>query len=248
MMILHNREVTMGLPTIFKYESKDIRIVTDEQGDPWWVAKDVADYLGIEWKRSATIAHIPEEWKGADRVATPGGIQEMITLSEQGLYFFLARSDKPKALPFQKWIVGEVLPSIRKTGGYSLAIPKTLPDALRAYALEIERRQEIEAKLAIAAPKAEFFDAVADSKDAVDLGRAAKVLNCGIGRNRLFQILRDRKILMETNIPYQAFVDRGYFRVIEQKYTKPDGSTHITFKTLVYQRGLAYIQKTLKAA
>ena len=196
-----------------------------------------------------------------------GRTQTATAVNESGLYALLfgfqpekARMDGgaqndphisarlSKIREFKRWITHEVLPSIRKTGSYSLAIPKTLPEALRAYALEIERRQEIEAKLAIAAPKAEFFDAVADSKDAVDLGRAAKVLNCGIGRNRLFQILRDRKILMETNIPYQAFVDRGYFRVIEQKYTKPDGSTHITFKTLVYQRGLAYIQKTLKAA
>lgn len=68
----------------------------------------------------------------------------------------------------------------------------------------------------------------------------------GIGRNRLFQFLRDNDILMNNNQPYQQYIDRGYFRVIEQKYTKPDGTTHINIKTLVYQRGLDYIRKLLK--
>jgi len=92
-------------------------------------------------------------------------------------------------------------------------------------------------------PKAEFFDAVADSKDAIDIGSTAKVLNMGIGRNRLFELLRNEGVLMHNNQPYQSFIDRGYFRTIEQKYTKPDGSTHIYIKTLVYQRGLDYIRK-----
>jgi anti-repressor protein len=96
-------------------------------------------------------------------------------------------------------------------------------------------------------PKVEFFDQVAESKDAIDLGTAAKVLNMGIGRNRLFEVLRDRRILMNDNKPYQTYIDRGYFRVIEQKYTKPDGSTNISIKTLVYQRGLDYIRKVLTA-
>ena len=92
-------------------------------------------------------------------------------------------------------------------------------------------------------PKAEFFDAVADSKDAIDIGSTAKVLNMGIGRNRLFELLRNEGVLMANNQPYQAYIDRGYFRTIEQKYTKPDGSTHIYIKTLVYQRGLDYIRQ-----
>jgi anti-repressor protein len=96
-------------------------------------------------------------------------------------------------------------------------------------------------------PKVEFFDQVADSKDAIDIGSAAKVLNLGIGRNRLFEVLRDKRILMNDNKPYQTYIDRGYFRVIEQKYTKPDGSTNINIKTLVYQRGLDYIRKVLTA-
>lgn len=89
-------------------------------GEPWFVAKDVAEALEYTWNGAARIEHVPEEWRGVTSVVTPSGDQEMLILSEQGLYFFLGRSDKPKALPFQKWLAGEVLPSIRKTGRYEV--------------------------------------------------------------------------------------------------------------------------------
>ena len=93
-------------------------------------------------------------------------------------------------------------------------------------------------------PKADFFDAVADSKTAVAIGDVAKVIGIQrLGRNKLFEILREKKILMPDNKPYQKYIDNGYFRVIEQKYTKPDGETVVSFKTLVYQRGIDYIRK-----
>lgn len=95
-------------------------------------------------------------------------------------------------------------------------------------------------------PKAEFFDQVASSKTAIQMSEVAKVLNYpGYGRNRLFEFLRNKKVLMANNIPYQKYVDCGYFRVIEQKYTKPSGDTAINIKTLVYQRGINFIKKTL---
>ena len=94
-------------------------------------------------------------------------------------------------------------------------------------------------------PKAAFFDAVTDSKDAVDIGVVAKVLNCGIGRNRLFDFLRNENILMSNNQPYQKYIDCGYFRVIESSYAKPDGSTHVSFKTVVYQKGVDFIRRRL---
>lgn len=108
---------------VFGYEGKEIR-TTFENGEVWVAAKDVCEVLeySIDGGISKYIAAVPEEWKGGKRISTPGGTQNLLCLSEQGLYFFLARSDKPKALPFQKWIAGEVLPSIRKTGEY--ATPK----------------------------------------------------------------------------------------------------------------------------
>lgn len=95
-------------------------------------------------------------------------------------------------------------------------------------------------------PKAEFFDQVASSKTAIQMSEVAKVLNYpNFGRNRLFEFLRNKKVLMANNIPYQKYVDCGYFRVIEQKYTKSNGDTAINIKTLVYQKGINFIKKTL---
>ena len=117
--------------------------------------------------------------------------------------------------------------------------------AARAWADECEQKMLAEAKVKELTPKAEFFDAVTGSTDAVDIGTAAKVLNMGIGRNTMFEILRDEGILMPGNQPYQKHIDSGYFRVIEQKYTKPDGSTHISLKTVVFQKGLDFIRKIM---
>lgn len=96
-------------------------------------------------------------------------------------------------------------------------------------------------------PKVEFFDQVTDSKDAVDMASCAKTLNMGIGRNRLFEFLRTRSILDRHNLPYQRYIDLGYFRTIEQKYMKPDGTNCINIKTVVYQKGMDYIRKLLKS-
>lgn len=117
----------------FSFESKSIRVLNLD-GAPWFVAKDVAEALEYSWKGKGTIGHIPEEWRGVCSVQTPSGIQEMATLSEPGLWFFINRSDKPKALPFQKWVAGEVLPSIRQTGSYGLPpvqAPTPAPETVR---------------------------------------------------------------------------------------------------------------------
>jgi anti-repressor protein len=155
------------------------------------------------------------------------------------------KANNETALRFQGLVADEILPAIRKTGAYTISIPKTLPEALRLYATEIEKREKAEAQLAIAAPKAEFFDTITDCKDATDMGRVAKVLDMGIGRNNLFEFLRKKHVLMQNNIPYQNYVDVGYFRVIVSTYNKPDGSVNASTKTLVYVKGMDFIRKLL---
>lgn len=124
------------------------------------------------------------------------------------------------------------------------AIPKTYAEALQ---LAADQAKEIETKtaaLALAAPKVEFFDQVADSKDAIPMRNVAAVLNIpGYGRNKLFARLRDLKILDSSNLPYREYQDRGYFRVVEGQWSDSQGGVHVTSKTLVYQRGLDYIRK-----
>lgn len=96
-------------------------------------------------------------------------------------------------------------------------------------------------------PKADFFDAVADSKTAISMNEVSKVLGIkGLGRNNLFEFLRDNAILDRWNVPYQKYIDCGWFRVIEQKYTK-NGEEHISIKTLVYQKGVDAIRRKIEA-
>lgn len=103
----------------FQFEANKVRTAVID-GQPWFAAKDVISAL--EYAKSSApaklIDHVPTQWKGVNPIHTPGGVQRLLMLSEQGLYFFLGRSDKEKALPFQMWLAGEVLPSIRSTGRY----------------------------------------------------------------------------------------------------------------------------------
>lgn len=106
--------------------------------------------------------------------------------------------------------------------------------------------EQLQKQLADAQPKIAFHDAVTGSSDTIDIGEAAKVLAIpGLGRNKLFDVLRNKGILMPNNQPYQKYVDAGYFRTIETSYTTPDGSTHVNIKTVVYQRGLNFIRKVV---
>lgn len=118
------------------------------------------------------------------------------------------------------------------------------PEQILARALKVADQTiaSLNTKIRALEPKAEFFDAVADSKDAISLAEAAKVLDLGIGRNKLFEFLRTERVLQSDNQPYQRYVDAGYFRTIEQKYTVGD-EVRINIKTLVYQKGLDFIRK-----
>jgi len=124
-------------------------------------------------------------------------------------------------------------------------IPKTYSQALMLAARQAEKLELQAKQIQELEPKGKFYDVVTDSKTAIDIGNAAKVLDVGIGRNKLFKKLRDLKILQSNNVPYQEFIDRGYFRIIESKYQKSDGSTHISLKTLVYQRGIDFIMRKI---
>ena len=156
--------------------------------------------------------------------------------------FIVLSSKLPEAKRFKHWVTSEVLPEIRKTGGY--IAPRSFAEALQLAADQARKMEELEKERQVLLPKAEFFDAVTDSKTAVSIGDAAKVLDAGIGQNKLFAWLRDRNILRGDNTPYQRYIDNGYFRVVEQKY-QVNGETRISIKTLVFQKGIDYIRKQL---
>jgi prophage antirepressor-like protein len=104
-------------PQVYLFDRWRIRIAIKE-GKPWFIAKDVAEALGYSWNGAARIDHVPAKWRGATSVVTPSGSQDMAILSLEGLFYFLNRSDKPAAKPFQEWVNGEVLVSIHETGEY----------------------------------------------------------------------------------------------------------------------------------
>lgn len=122
------------------------------------------------------------------------------------------------------------------------------PEQIMARALRVADQTiaSLNQKVLEMKPKADFFDAVTDSKQAIEMGQVAKVLDMGIGRNKLFEFLRAEKILMGNNQPYQRYIDEGYFRVVEQKFTKENGETMINIKTLVFQKGVNFIRKRLQ--
>lgn len=118
---------------------------------------------------------------------------------------------------------------------------------LRALKYAQAAMEESKKKIAILQPKADFFDQVADSKNALQMRDVAAALNLpGWGRNRLFHFLREQKILDTRNIPYRQFQDAGYFRVVEQAWTDAEGTSHVHLKTLVYQKGVDYIRRLIK--
>lgn len=127
----------------------------------------------------------------------------------------------------------------------TVLIPETYGQALieaGRLALELESKNLLIEKMQ---PKVDFYDTVTDSKDAIDLGTASKVLAMGYGRTILFRKLREKGILMKNNIPYQDGIDKGWFRLIETSWSKPNGDSHVYFKTLVFQKGLDEIRKLL---
>lgn len=230
-----------------------IRIEGTEK-EPLFCAVDVCRALGYVRPQNAVAAHVDEGDALKRGTLTEGGRQEMTFVNESGLYALIFGSKLPQAKEFKRWVTKEVLPSIRKDGGYMVMADNETEEDLMARALVVaqatlkrreERIKQLEAKSAEDAPKVEFFEQVAESKHAIEMKAVATTLNyANVGRNKLFEILRNNKILQQNNQPYQKYVDSGYFRTIEQKYTK-NGDVCINIKTLVYQKGLDYIRKLL---
>jgi anti-repressor protein len=247
---------------VFDFEDRQIRVAMKD-GEPCLVAKDIVEGVGAVWKGDAgSIAFVPEEWKGVCSVQTPGGMQEMTVLTEQGVYFYLARSDKPAALPFQKKVAGEILPSIRRHGAYMVPemLEKALtnPDLMIGILTKLKEEQEKRAKLeehekVLTAkieedhPKVLFADSVSASKTSILIGDLAKLIRQNgheIGQRRMFQWLRDNGFLMKIgssiNMPTQRSMEMGLFEVLERTIDNPDGSVRITRTTKVTGRGQVY--------
>lgn len=249
---------------IFKNEEfGEIRTVIID-GEPWFVGKDIATALGYGNTNDALKKHVMNEDKlMGSQNATPsikdtlGRTQYPTWINESGLYSLIFGSKLESANRFKHWVTSEVLPSIRKHGAYMTneVIERTLtdPDYLiqLATALKEERkaRKLAEEKIEKQKPLVDFANQVSDTTDLIDMKTMAKLLkdnNIKIGRNRLFEFLRIKKILMKDNQPYQQYVDAGYFKVNEYTYTNSFGQTKTNRQTFVTGKGQLYITKKVK--
>jgi anti-repressor protein len=239
---------------VFDFEGRQVRIVKVD-GELYFVAKDVVEGIGAVWNGEQNIRHVPEEWKGVISVMTPRGEQNMSVFSEHGLYFYLARSDKPAALPFQKYIAGNILPSIRKFGGYLtdrkleevLTDPDTLIRLAQNLKTEKEKRQILEAQIDADRPKVLFAESVEASDSSILIGDMAKLLKqigVEIGPHRLFEWLRQNGYLMKTgesrNMPTQRAMEAGLFEIRERVIDNPNGSILLTRTSKITGRGQCF--------
>lgn len=232
-------------------------------GKPYFVATDVATALGYTNPRKAISDHC----KGVTKRDTPtsSGVQQMSYINEGDLYRLIMKSKLPSAEKFEKWVMEEVLPSIRKNGGY-IAGQETLSDEeLLSKALMVAQRKIDEKNNIIAMqgsriqgmiPKEIFADAVSASHTSILIGDLAKLIcqnGVQIGQKRLFEWLRENNFLIKSgtsrNMPKQRYVEQGLFEVKESNIQNPDGSVRITKTTKVTGKGQVYfVNKFLKGA
>jgi prophage antirepressor-like protein len=229
-----------------------VRVVTIED-NPWFVALDVCEVLGLG-NPSSSLALLESDEVRLHTMEGNAGPRDFNIINEPGLYSLVLRSRKPQAKAFKRWVTHEVLPSIRKTGQYSVApvpaIPATYAEALRAAAemAELAERERVEnlRKAEIIremAPKADFADAVSSAINAHTIDQAAKIL--GIGEKKLFAYLREQGYLRKNNEPYQKYIDNGLFRLREKKFNLATGEVQIYTQTLMTGKGMIYFQKRL---
>lgn len=204
--------------------------------------KNGKEYASVRWE---TVRRYLSD------IGFPSNLGKGDYIPENVFYRLAMKAKNEKAEKFQAFVADEIIPSVRKHGAYMTA--KTIeeilcnPDTIIRLATTLKAEQEksrkLQEKIELDAPKVEFYDAVADSKSAMPMDEVAKVLNFkGYGRNNLFEFLRQKKVLMSNNIPYQRYVDAGYFKVVEKKFDK-NGETVIYAKTLVFQKGIEYIRR-----
>lgn len=244
----------------FDFRGASLRTLTDEAGEPWFVAKDACDILGMSNPSMAVtaldkdeVAQIdPKDYLGSENRSN----QAVNIVSEPGLYKLIMRSRKPEAKEFQRWVTHEVLPQIRRTGGYIPMSESDSDEDIMARAVlvaqkTIERKnQQLQAKdaqIKVLEPKARFADAVAASDGTCLVGELAKMLRqngMDIGQNRLFRLLQADGYLGKSgsnrNVPTQRAMDLGLFRIKETTVTHADGHTTVSRTPKVTGKGQRY--------
>lgn len=239
---------------LFQYGDNEVRTVAVDDA-PWFVASDVAKILNYRSAPDMT-RRLEREDRGYAKVRTPGGEQELTIISESGLYDAIFRSNAEGAKPFRRWVTSEVLPAIRKHGGYlteekieqALTDPDTIIELATRLKEERAARAELETARKADAPKVLFADAVSTSDSTILVGDLAKILRgngVDIGATRLFAVLRETGYLInrkgsDWNSPTQKAMDLGLFRIKETAVTHSDGHVTVNKTPKVTGKGQTY--------
>lgn len=239
--------------TFVNEEFGSVRTI-EENGKILFCGSDVAKALGYRRPKDAINAHC----KGAvkRRLLTNGGAQEMKMISEGDVYRLISHSRLPSAEKFESWIFDDVLPTIRKTGGYvaneDMFVDNYLPfldDAYRnLFRLQMIAINQLNERIRHDKPLVEFANQVSNTNNLIDMNvmaKLAKAENIPVGRNRLFDRLKRMGVLMSNNLPYQQYIDRGYFAVKESVF-EVDGMKKTYQQTLVTGKGQHYVINLLK--
>lgn len=236
----------------YNFNGAALRTLTDENGEPWFVAKDVCDILEIS-NPSDALKRLDDDERSRFNLGRQG---ETNIVNEAGLYVLVLGSRKPEAHEFKRWVTHEVLPQIRKTGGY---IPTTDADddmtilakavmiGQRTMEAQKQRIAEQQTRIVELEPKARFADAVAASDGTCLVGELAKMLRqngMDIGQNRLFRLLQADGYLGKSgsnrNVPTQRAMDLGLFRIKETTVTHAGGHTTVSRTPKVTGKGQRY--------
>lgn len=223
--------------------------------EPYFVGKDVAEILGYSNPRKAMIDHVDAEDKGVTKCDTLGGTQEMTIINESGLYSLILSSKLPKAKEFKRWVTSEVLPTIRKTGGYVNNTAQFVDsyfgqlnlEQKQALTLMFDESKRMSEQLKEQAPKVLFANAVETAHTSILIGDLAKIIKqngVDIGQKRLFEWMRQNGYLIKggssKNMPTQRSMDQELFEVKETTINNPDGSVRVTKTTKVTGKGQTY--------
>lgn len=229
-------------------EFGQIHAFANSEGVPCFIAREVTDALALD--RTA-VRKLDDDEKGVRLMHTLGGDQEVSTVTEPGFYKLVMRSRKPEAKAFQRWVTHEVLPALRRDGGYMVARDETPEQTMaRAVLLAQQTIDRQKSRIAELEPKALFADAVAASDGTCLVGELAKMMRQNgveVGQNRLFAMLREDGYLgnvgQNRNVPTQRAMDLGLFRIKETAVTHSDGHVTISRTPKVTGKGQQYFVK-----
>lgn len=237
---------------LFNFEKAAVRVVTVD-GEPWFVARDVAGVLGYVRARDAVADHC----KGAvkRRLLTAGGMQETTLIPERDLYRLVMKSQLPSAERFEEWVVGDVLPSIRKTGSYGVtchapAVPQTLPEAPRLAADLAEQNNHLHLVVAEQAPKVRALEVLTETAGAIFITDAAKQVS--MQPKALFQWLQENRWIYRRTgssrwLAYQPRLEQGVLvhKLTELGIDDDTGQQKVAEQVLVTRKGLALLGEKL---